>query len=109
MIDGESIARRFREGYPEYAKKLRKKPVDFTVIPQLLEHLQRFPIRHVWAQHAFLSVQQHLEDAANKQLPREIREQHFDIAGAILWQVLPPYMENRSGAWFFIWKEAGGV
>lgn len=108
MVEGEKTQRVYRSGYPKYAKEHRPGPVNFSVIPQLRLLIEP-EIRGELPHYPEL-VLDHLDDAANEQLPVDVREQHFDIAGAIVWDCMFPRGFDESGARYMkLFVEANGI
>lgn len=90
---------------PYYQEYVMEHPVDFAVIPELLQ----------LAQHEHLAdVRTHLEDAANEELPMQARVQHFDIAGSKMWNICfvesdPFCLQGVLAQFIHLWKNAGGI
>lgn len=106
-VEGETIERRVRQAYLEMRDDLRQGPVDYSVIGALQDLLRPF----VRTNEIVNLADRHLIDAANEALPEEIRAEHFDIAGSLVWQ----FMEStghrfpEGAAFIHTWKGANGV
>jgi hypothetical protein len=107
MVDGETIQRRLSPQYEFTAQTLRKGPVDFSVCSALQEYLRPYVEQHELPQLAY----QHLVDADNEDLAEDVRTEHFDLAGSMVWQFnsLHGFSFPEMGAFFTVWKEANGV
>lgn len=110
MLEGERIARSFYHDYPRIAKQLRKGPVDFSIIPKLKQLVEEVSHDDRLPRYPDI-VLDHLADAANEKLPLEAREQHFDIAGAIVWNCFKDYKHTEKivPSYIHLFQEANGV
>jgi hypothetical protein len=105
MVEGETIERVYQEAYPYVAKRERKGPVDFDSIPKLIRELEQYPRSSLYVREAI----EHLKNATNTNLPVEIREQHFDIAGGIVFPLWFEWRGNPLDTFIATWKRANGV
>lgn len=109
LIEGENVQRRLSNQYiaRKNREDFRQNPVDFGVVAALQEYLRPYVGQHEMAQIASL----HLTDAANEDLPKDIREEHFDLAGSAVWQFNQLHRMElpEMGAFIHVWRQAGGV
>ena len=86
LVEGETIQRRVKSTYLTIAEK--SPPRDFSTIPQLRNFLAMIRTNNdVWRRQYIHEALTHLENAENEALPLNVRNMHFDIAGAKVWQL----------------------
>lgn len=81
QLPGEKIRREIHNSNYFYAAHRRKGPVDFSVVPEMMV-LVHDHVHVPWLRSMLLD---HFEDINNENLPTYVREQHFDIAGSLIW------------------------
>jgi hypothetical protein len=106
-VEGEIIERRVRKVYLEMRDDLREGPVDYSVIGALQDLLRPF----VRTNGLVDLADRHLIDAANEELPEDVRAEHFDIAGSLVWQFMTEtgHQFPEGAAFIHTWKGANGV
>ena len=118
-LEGETIQRIVSPQYHNTIKQTRTEPVDLSVCEQLIDELEQYliPASDSWESIFLRYAQEHLRNAMNESLPQDVRETHFDIAGAKVWNVFThghnPFRLYDStqvfSPWMATWKRAGGV
>jgi hypothetical protein len=91
LLEDETRQRWYRATYYQLAAQQRSGPVGFHLIPQMRQllkgHLNKPDIA---------AADEHLQNAGNEDLPLFAREQHFDIAGAKVWNYFISVKGNDS-------------
>src|SRR5687768_9206409 len=89
-LEGETVQRAVSPQYPNAVKHMRTEPVDLSVCQQLIDDLDNYiiPSVNMWEITFLRIAQEHLRNAMNEVLPQDVRETHFDIAGAKVWNVM---------------------
>lgn len=119
-LPGELIPRWYNPTYPALVKKERPCGLTFDskmddAIKELMDVIQKVRKSEVAGPGCvtLYNVTLHLHDARNKKLPQEAREQHYDIAGSIIWNTIrfnPERSTNRQLEHALdLWKCWGGV
>lgn len=103
-IPGETVRRRVRERYLMALRSEFNPTRDFTAIPKIVDTLDN--------QESMLYnlAKDHLKDAANEDLPMEVRVHHFDIAGSLIYQSITQSENPTKGTRALtLWRSAGGL
>ena len=92
MMAGETIQRRYQAAYSKLAEASRQHPVvNLGAVEGLRLILRGLPDGPEWPEQdgsvigIIEQARRHLVDAANAALPRDVRIQHLDIAGSLVW------------------------
>lgn len=99
MIDGETVPRSYGPGYKPYAAT--KAPRNFSLIPDMIELLTIHPRPGTGT----LAIE-HLNNAANEDLPEDVRTEHYDIAGV---HIAGPGGKDFSHPAFTLWVKGNGA
>lgn len=94
-LPGELIPRWYTRTYLKLVARERPCGLTFDskmdgVIKELLDVIQKARGKEAAGSGciALYNATLHLYDARNKKLPQEAREQHYDIAGSIIWETM---------------------
>jgi hypothetical protein len=99
LEEGEKLQRRVRIYYLKlYDEKEQVR--DFNVIPLLKAYTQHTDLKDI--------IFAHLDEAANENLSTVARNQHFDIAGSIIWQTVKGQNSVTAKA-LTLFMSAGGI
>ena len=109
MLEGERIQRVTTVIYNEMmntSETRKEKGVNFEAASKLIDELTPFSNRRVLSE-----AIEHLQDSLNEGLPLKVREEHYDIAGALIWREFQ-YPERREPDFTNLmstWQWGGGI